>query len=340
MAKHLKSIVLPKTIETYVVKPMFNDISNDENIREGVLAFRAFLHRLCDALIAECDSYNIPTKTNVEHGSAIYCDFPFLDNIKKILLHIGLNGDLTKDAQLLISGNSITDIKLSNVKIIQCMKFLTGCGLFFDGINLDIKRQKISEIETIYISYPDNTAMLVGLKTMALAELRLGTTRNQNIFMRCDYRMLTDKDADVLTILNETIQPLSANVQDFVLRLHQIHLDYKLNCTVEIRGYWIKIKYSRGKKEVWGINTSLNNGFEITAKPLNTQKYTDTIIQFPLALQELITKGYGCGRKRAGIGKCDSGCEGIRLPLSDAILDISDSVETWFDKELSCFAKK
>ena len=220
------------------------------------------------------------------------------------------------------------------------MQFLTGCGLCFEGINLDTKRQKLSEIEAIKVSYPDNLAMLTGLKIMAMAEVKLGENRNQNIFMRCDYRTLIDEKADVLAILKETIQPLSTNVQDFLLRLHQLYLDYEIDCTVEIRGFWIKIKYSRKNKEVWGINTSVNNGFEITAKPQHTLKYINTIEKFPPTLQELIAKGYGCGRKRDGIGKCDSGCEGIRIPLDDSVLDISDSIEIWFDKELSCFPRK
>jgi len=242
---------------------------------------------------------------------------------------------LTEDDESITVGSNMFNPKLSAVKTTQCLRLLADCGIRFDGIDLSQKGQKLSEIELVKISYPDNPAMLIGLKVMATAEIELGTNLNHNILMRCDYRVLANKETDVLSILKETIMPLSVNVQDFVLRLHQLHLDKKLNCTVEVRGFWKKIKYSRGKKEVWGINTSLNNGFELTVKPVNIQKYADTIIEFPLALQELIAKGYGCGRKRKGIDKCDSGCEGLRIPLSDSVLDISDGIETWFDHELS-----
>jgi len=335
MAKHIKSIILPETLEAYSINPMFEGVSHEESIREGIFAFRAFLLRFCDVLIAEGDLYDKPKKAADEHLSAIYYNFPFLDNVKKLLLSIGVNGILTEDAGALIAGNDIFNTKLSTVKNIECLQFLTTCGMRFDGIDLNAKRQKLSEIEALVISYPDNPAMLIGLKVMAIAEKELGTNLSHNVLMRCDYRVLSDGKIDALSALKETIEPLSANIQDFVLRLHQLHLDKGLNCTVEVRGFWKKVKYSRGRKEVWGINTSLNCGYELTVKAQNTHKYADVIMGFPMALQELIAKGYGCGRKRSGIGKCDAGCEGLRIPLDDSVLDISDGIEIWLGQELS-----
>ncbi|MDF2989457.1 MAG: hypothetical protein K0R50_4967, partial [Eubacterium sp.] len=55
----------------------------------------------------------------------------------------------------------------------------------------------------------------------------------------------------------------------------------------------------------------------------------------PPILQELIAKGYGCGRKRE-IGHCDGGCRGLPISLDDSVLDIRNDIETWFDQELSC----
>jgi len=340
MATHLKSIILPETFEAYAIKPIFETSSNTESIWEGILAFRAFLHRFCDVLIEKSDLYDHHKKTADEHRSAIYYNFPFLDNVKKLLLNIGVHGELTEDAQFLVTGSTIFNTKLSTTKNIECLRFLTDCGMCFGGIDLNAKRPKLLEIETIKISYPTNPAMLTGLKVMAIAEVKLGTSLNHNILMRCDYRVLKTDETDVLSILKETIKPLSANVQGFVLRLHQLCLDKGLHCAVEIRGFWKKIKYSRGKKEIWGINTSLNNGFELTVKANNTQKYADTIIKFPLALQELIAKGYGCGRKRSMNGTCDAGCEGLRIPLNDSVLDISDGIEIWLGQEVSCLRKK
>ena len=314
MGTHLKNIILPEPA-----------------VGVEILAFRAFLHRFCDVLITEGELYDKPKKYAKEHLSAIFYNFPFLDNVKKLLLNIGVLGELEKDTLSLIANGSIFNAKLSNIKNIECLQFLISCGMRFEYI----EKKKLSEIETIKISYPDNPAMLAGLKIMALAETKFGTNLNHNILMRCDYRVLNEEEPDVLSILKETITSLPPDVQDFVLRLHQLHLDRGLNCAVEIRGFWKKIKYSRGSREIWGINTSLNNGYELTVKAQNTHKYADAVTKLSLDLQKLIAKGYGCGRKREGIEKCDSGCEGLRISLDDTVLDISEGIETWLRLESS-----
>ena len=95
--------------------------------------------------------------------------------------------------------------------------------------------------------------------------------RFSEILLRCDYRVLKkNKNDDVISILKDTMNPLSANVQDFILQLHQRYLDKKLKCNVEIKDLWIKIKYSYKSKEIWGINVSLNNGYQINIKAKNT----------------------------------------------------------------------
>ncbi|MCL2361675.1 MAG: hypothetical protein FWC73_07680 [Defluviitaleaceae bacterium] len=333
MANHLRSLILPETREAYEIKLVFKDISSDANIREGVLAFRAFLLRFCDVLEQNSDLYDKPKKMGKEHLSAIFYNFPFLDNAKKLLLNIGLTGELTTDAAAIIAAGTIFYDNLSDTKNMECLRFLIDCGMIFTGIDPDNKKQKLSEIQRIEISYPDNPAMLIGLKTMAIAEAEFGTNFYRNILMRCDYRVISTDEMDMLVVLKETILPLSPKIQNFVLRLHQLHLDKGLNCDVEIRGFWKKIKYSRGKKEIWGINTSLNCGYDLTVKAVNTEKYTDAMLAFPVALQELISKGYGCGRKREHIGICDSGCEGLHIPLDDLVLEISDGIEAWLAHE-------
>jgi len=342
MAKHLKSIISPESLEAYAIKPIFEDISSEGNIRDGVLAFRVFLYRLCDTLIAEGDSYDNYKKIAhpYENRITISLSYPFLNNIKQLLLNIGFHGIMIENAEAITTGNNVFYEKVSDSKNIECLKFLTECGIRIDGMDLNKKRQKLSEVETLRFSYPDNPAMLTGLKAMAVAEIELGTKDNRDILLRCDYRALKKDDADMTSILKDTIKPLPSNIQDFILRLHQFRLDKELNCDVEIKDFWIKIKYSHKKKEIWGINTSLNNGFEITAKASNTHKYTDTIERFPLALQEMIAKGYGCGKRRGVSNICDGGCKGLCIPLDDSVLEISDAIEIWFDKELSCLQRK
>ena len=160
--------------------------------------------------------------------------------------------------------------KLSVTKNLECLRFLTDCGICIDGIDLNDKKQNISNIKTIKITYPDDPIMLTGLKVMAIAETDYGTLVNQDIFLRCDYRILKKDGTDVFTIVKDTIKPLSADVH-------------------------IYIKYCYKRKDLWGINASLNNGYHINVKPTKTDEYKDTIKTFSPILQELIAKGYGCG---------------------------------------------
>ena len=40
-----------------------------------------------------------------------------------------------------------------------------------------------------------------------------------------------------------------------------------LDCAVEVKGFHIYIKYRYRRKDLWGINASLNNGYHINVKP-------------------------------------------------------------------------
>lgn len=352
MAKHLKNVITPEIPETYSINTMFENISNEENIREGVLAFRNFLYNLCDVLIVEGDSYDNHKK--IAHAFddrvTISVYFPFLHNVKCLLLNIGFHGIPTESDGSLTVGNNIFNTKIPVSKSIECLRFLTDCGILIDGIDLNEKKPDLSKAERIKISYPDNPTMLTGLRVMAIAEIEFARNTNNfeinksktisycrfsDILLRCDYRVLKKNETDVISILKDTMKPLSANVQDFIIQLHQRYLDKGLKCNLEIKDLWIKIKYSYKSKEIWGINVSLNNGYQINVKAKNTHKYADTIEKLPSFIQEMIEKGYGCGIKRGVSDYCNGGCQGFRFSLDDSIIDIRDAIETWLDTELS-----
>jgi hypothetical protein len=348
MAKHLKNVITSEIPETYAINPMFENISNEEDIRQGVLAFRNFLYQLCDILIVEGDSYDNHKKNAHEFDDRVTISvyFPFLHNVKCLLLNIGYYGVLTESARSLTVGNNIFNTKIPPSKSIECLRFLTDCGILIDGIDLNEKKLDLSKAGRIIISYPDNPSMLTGLKVMAIAEIEFDKSmvnksntisycRFSDILLRCDYRVLKNDETDVISLLKDTMKPLSANVQDFILQLHQRYLNKGLKCNMEIKDLWIKIKYSYKSKEIWGINVSLNNGYQINIKAKNTHKYADTIEKFPSFIQEMIEKGYGCGIKRGISDHCNGGCQGFRFSLDDSIIDIRNAIETWLDTELS-----
>ena len=137
---------------------------------------------------------------------------------------------------------------------------------------------------------------------------------------------------------------LPKNVQEFALNLHQRYTNMGMTCSIRILGD-INFAYadiSRSKKtlsptdiyakSVWQISISMKNGYSIFVRPKKANKYTEIIAKFPVALQEKITAGYGCDRKRGE--PCQGGCQGIRIPLDDLILDIAKYIEMWIDAEV------
>jgi len=341
VAGYLKKIMVPETYEEYEINPIYSKDLPEEDIRKGVLAFRAFLDRLYELLYIKGDVYD--KRNKIPHGYenriSLSVYYPFLHNLSIILMKIGYYGTLVEDAQTLSCGNNIFYGKISVGKNLECMRFLTDCGICFEGIDINDKKQNISDIKSIKITYPDNPMMLTGLKVMATAEVEHGTLVNQNIFLRCDYRVLKKNEENILSIVKDTIKPLSTDVQNFILEMHERYIDKGFTCVTEIKGFHVYIKYCYKRKDLWGINASLNNGYHINVKPTKTEEYMDTIITLSPVIQKLIAKGYGCGRKRE-IGRCDGGCRGLPISLDESVLDIKDDIITWFDKELSCLQKK
>jgi len=340
LANYMKEIMVPETHQAYTINPIYTELTAEESIREGVLVFRAFLVRLYDSLNKKGHVYDTCKKVahEYENRTSLSVYYPFLHNVRTILMNIGYHGMLVENTRSIVCGDTLFNKKISVTKNLECLQFLSDCGIGIEGIDINKKRQKLSDIETIEITYPDNPTMLTGLKVMAIAEIDHGTLVNQDIFLRCDYRILEKSESDVLTILQDTIKSLSSDVQDFILQLHQSYLDKGLACVVEIKGFHIYIKYRYKRKDLWGINASLNNGYHINVKSTKTHEYTDTMKTWTPILQELIAKGYGCGRKRE-IGHCDGGCRGMPISLDDSVLDIQDDIKKWFDQELSCLKK-
>lgn len=337
LAKYLKEIVVPEAQEAYALNPVFKAYGTEEAIWEGVNMFRAFLYQLLDNLAAKGDNYDSYKKVahEYENRTTLSGYYPFIYNVKNILIKTGFYGVPEENGEILNCSSKILDEKLSSAKTLECLRFLNDCGLCIDGIDFNVKKINMPDIKTLKISYPKKPSMLTGMKVMAIAEIEHSTLINQDVFFRCDYRAIKKDETNVFSILKDTIKPLSSEVQDFVLQLHRRYTGKGLKCTAEIKGFWIYIKYSYKRKDLWGVNASLNNGYHINVKAINTDKYMDTIETFSPYLKEIIAKGFGCGRKREGVGHCDGGCRGMPIPLDESVLSMKDDIITWFDLGLT-----
>ncbi len=347
-AKHMKKLIPVNIPETYAIKPRFESVANEENIRKGVIAFRDFLYVFCDHLVSDGDLYAKPKKSKNP------VDYPFLNDINYLLIEIGYHGKLIENGDSLL----ITEIPLFTApkpkiyvpKQIECFRFLTLCGFVFTGIDLEAKTLNISEAK---LSYTNNPIMLTGLKALAIAsiELRVRFFNNAENILRCDYRVMKVEDTDVLDILKDIIHPLPENLQNFALELHQRYIDMGMTCKIindnAVHFAYANVKNSKRdlsprdiyQQRVWEFSFSMKDGYCVVVRTKKTDKYADVIEKFPLHLQEKIAKGYGCDRKLRG-EPCQGGCQGIRIPFDDSILIMRQDIETWLDNEVPALAKK
>lgn len=352
VAKFQKNLIPAHIPEVYALKPIFKMVASEENIRNGVIAFRDFLYLFFDRLISEGNLFaKPPTKPQS------MADYPFLHNITNLLVDIGYHSKLSENGNSLLiteiptsideQGN-ITKPKIPISSQMECLRFLTLCGFVFSGIDLEAKTLSISELNLLEVSYPNHPILLTGLKAMSIADMELRTERrywNDNHLLQCDYRLLKAEDSDIIDILKDYLHPLPEELQTFVLRLHQRYTDMGLTCVMTILGdisfAYANINKSRSslsardiyQQRIWDFSYSIKNGYCLFVRAKKTDKYADIIEEFPLYLQKKIARGYGCDRKLRN-EHCQGGCRGICLPLDDSILPISKDIELWLDHEM------
>jgi len=361
VAYFLKSLIPVNIPDNYAIKPMFEEIANEENIRSGVVAFRDFLYLLFDRLITDGHLYAKPQKKT--SGMA---DYPFLHNLTNMLVDIGYHGILSENGQSL----SITNLPLCTTSVdkngrktkpkiavssqAMCLRFLTLCGFDFNGIDIDATKLNITDSQMYEVSYPDNPALLTGLKVMSIADMELRVGRRywgDNNLLRCDYRLLKAEDSDMLDVLKDFLHPLPEDLQKFAANLHQRYTDMGLTCVMTILGdVSFAYAYIRSgqkalspreiyQRRIWAFSYSIKSGYCLFVRPKKTDKYMDIIEKFPLYLQEKISEGYGCYRK-FGRERCQVDCQGICVPLDDSILSIANDIETWLDNEMPSALRK
>ena len=326
---------------------MFTVDVTEADIHKGIPAFKDFLHRLYDHLIAEGSPFDKPKRAS--HNTNINSCYPFILHLAVFMINIGTHGtfDGDKDALLLdgiealTATNRMSYQKIPDKRKVECLRFLTDCGIHFGGLNISGKKPEMipsGSREPIVVTYPTNPAMLAGMKVMATAQHHLGTKYIGEILLRCDWRALANKKAEALPVLRDLTHTLPSVIQDFVLKLHTDYVSHGYKCDTYI-GADTRFEYFCRSKELWRFNLTLNNGHFITIKAQNTGKYPEIVNTLPERLQSNIAKGYGCGKKMGFTDSCDSGCRGYRVPLDDSFMEISNVVKAWIEKEVEIIGK-
>jgi hypothetical protein len=343
-AEYMRNLIPADIPEIYTLKPMFESVASEENIRSGVVAFRDFLYLFCDRLISDGHLYSKPQKTRNP------TDYPFLNNMNQLLIDIGCHGKLAENGESLliaeIPSYTAPKPKISASKLMECMRFLALCDFVFTGIDLDAKTLTVSETQPLEISYPNNPVLLTGLKALSIASKKLSVRFHNtaaNLF-RCDYRVMKAEDTDILDVLKDFLHPLPEEIQKFALELHQRYIDTGMTCVYidsDVKFAYSYIKNSKRalsvrdiyQKRVVGFTVSMKHGYRLMVRAKKTDKYADITEKFPLYLREKIAAGYGCDRKLRN-ERCQGGCHGIPIALDDSILEIKHDVKTWLDNEM------
>jgi len=360
IAEFKRNLVPVNIPEDYLLKTRFTDVASEGYIRNGIVAFRDFLYLFFDRLISDGNVYMKPPKK-----PANMTDYPFLHNVTNLLVDIGYYGSPDENNGLLVRelptcSDSVDDngkktkAKISASGQIECLRFLTLCGFVFPGVDLDSKSFSLTDAGVLEVTYPDDPLMLFGLKAMSIADMELRMERrywNDNTLLRCDYRLLKEGDTDMIDALKDLVQSLPESLQEFAFDLHQRYTGMGMTCAMNIRSE-VSFAYafvSKNKKvfstqdiysiRVWALTYSLRHGFSLFVRAKKTEKYADLIETFPPVLQDTIKQGYGCDRKLRN-ERCQGGCQGIRLPFDESIVDIRKDIEAWLDNEVSFSRKK
>lgn len=89
VANYLKQIMVPGTIEAYAINPLFKNVTVNENLYEGILAFRAFLVQLYDFLYVKGNDYDNSKKVahEYENRTTLSVYYPFLHYVMPFAAH-------------------------------------------------------------------------------------------------------------------------------------------------------------------------------------------------------------------------------------------------------------
>lgn len=345
-AEYIKNLIPVNIPDSYALRPVFENVAGEEDIRNGVIAFRDFLYVFCDRLITDGHLYSKPKKTKNP------ADYPFLQHMNRLLLTIGYYSKLSESGGSLLATEipSFTAARptIPVSKQMECLRFLALCGFVFTGIDLEAKTFSISE-GFLKISYPEAPLMLTGLKALSIAGMEMWVRfyNNADNLFRCDYRVIKAEDTDVFDVLKDMLHPLPEEIQKFALELHQRSVAKGMTCAI-INDDAVHFAYSNSKngsrplsprdiysRRIWEFAVSVKYGYCFVVRSKKTEKYADAIKNFPVSLQKKIADGYGCDRKQRN-EPCQGGCQGIRLPLDDSVVKMKRDIEIWLDNEAMC----
>ncbi len=348
MAVFLKSI-LPQAIpEDFPIGNQFIYGVNEKSVRKGISAFRHILISIFDRL-------SLDRSAQVDHGSkkeendshvSFASAYPFLNSLKSILFNIGIFSQVLPDhnyvmieslgclMHIVSAEGSRMKSTISPTKLRKALDVLTTTGFMFTDSAGEKLNGKEPSATPVIVSFPREPDLFIGMKALAFAQRRKYSSANHDIFLRCDFRALSDEPHDPVVKLEEYGSLLPSAVKSFLLNLHRQSANLGLSCTINVFYLHIRFIYSLSGKEIWTYSLSRNTGHRILINAENTECYSGEIHEFPPEIQRVIRRGYGCDKKLYG-EPCQKGCHGFSFALHDSVLTYSGYLEAWLELEIT-----
>lgn len=262
-----KGIIIPQIPDDFFVSDItepFRHGLSDEDIHDGITAFREFLYQLHDKKSAEYKSYDVKK-------AELFDKF-----LPALLFLIGFHGRLEteprkelivygSDLLILPNQNSVGINKLSAKKTCELFDFLSDMGFYFEDLFYEDKVD-LSKTGQFYVTYENDDNFISGLKLIAEATINIKSDYLLifNAFMRCDFYSLVNKiPQEHIVKISDFIHMLPPEKREWVIDLDKYLISNGCKIDGKIKEYIVFTYASQKKKKGICVLSFKPTGFTI-----------------------------------------------------------------------------
>jgi len=223
ICNYLKGLVIPHTPTDFVVAEPFRHGMSNEELLDGIAAFRTFLYELYDKIAAA--------------GK----DFAMIHDIAVVLSTIGLYGRLETDIrnELVVVGDDLliplsptkppAMNKLNNKRKQEVFDYLSEMGFYFENLNLS-ESIDLTKTGIFYITHENDDRIIIGLKLLAQAKnnIKSGFQKFMTTFMRADFYPLANAVPKAHTATaHEFANSQPPEIREWIIAAEKLLMDNK-----------------------------------------------------------------------------------------------------------------
>lgn len=314
---YLKGTVIPHTPDDFIIGEPFRHGLTDDEIKEGISAFRSFLYKLYDALAASKDAFDIKTgsKYDPDNGvDSIHKHFPIISDLAVILFSFGIQGRLETEPrrELVLSGDDLliplppksekyySISKMTGKRKLEVFNFLSDMGFYFEDTNFSEEVDFI-KTGTFYVRYEENNFLPVGLKLIAEAQKNIKSDyyKFTTAFMRGDFYPLanTVPKSHVVNI-HEFVGSQGSEIRDWILSMDKLLTDGGCKTIGDIGNFAANGSFAyisrKDKRTICKIDLRIS-GCEVRPQGNHLANPDNILIELPEIMLDSMKSGKVCG---------------------------------------------